>query len=72
MKRRCPVCHKIVNISVQEQSEKAKFFPFCSRRCKLVDLGAWLDAKYKIISELQSQQAGEPPDSSCDTSFDKR
>jgi len=72
MKRRCPVCHKIVNISAQEQSEKAKFFPFCSRRCKLIDLGAWLDAKYKIISELQPQQSSEPPDSSCDTSSDKR
>ncbi|MFB0525075.1 MAG: DNA gyrase inhibitor YacG [Phycisphaerae bacterium] len=72
MKRRCPVCHKIVNISPQEPSEKAKFFPFCSRRCKLVDLGAWLDAEYKIISELRSQDSGEPPDSSSATPSDKR
>ncbi|MFQ6035148.1 MAG: DNA gyrase inhibitor YacG [Sedimentisphaerales bacterium] len=72
MKHKCPVCHKIVNISVKEQSEKAKFFPFCSRRCKLVDLGAWLDAKYKIISELQSPQSSEPPDSPSSTSSDQR
>jgi len=71
MKRRCPVCNKIVKVSPQEQSEKAKFFPFCSRRCKLVDLGAWLNAEYKIISEPQPQETNEPTDSSCDTHSDK-
>ena len=72
MKHRCPVCHKTVKVSPQAQSEEAKYFPFCSRRCKLVDLGAWLDAKYKIISELQSQESTEPPDNSSDTPSDKR
>lgn len=23
-------------------------FPFCSERCKLIDLGAWLDEEYRI------------------------
>ena len=23
-------------------------FPFCSERCKLIDLGRWLDGKYQI------------------------
>lgn len=26
----------------------AEFFPFCSKRCKLVDLGKWLGGEYKI------------------------
>jgi endogenous inhibitor of DNA gyrase (YacG/DUF329 family) len=37
-----------------------------------MDLGAWLDAKYKIISELQSQEFGKSADTSSDTPSDKR
>jgi uncharacterized protein len=25
-----------------------KFFPFCSERCQLIDLGRWLDEEYRI------------------------
>jgi endogenous inhibitor of DNA gyrase (YacG/DUF329 family) len=64
MKHRCPLCHKVVKVSLQDQSEQAKFFPFCSQRCKLMDLGAWLDAEYRIISDSQSHQTGEPSDTS--------
>jgi endogenous inhibitor of DNA gyrase (YacG/DUF329 family) len=64
MKNKCPICHKIVTLSQQEKNEKAKFFPFCSGRCKLIDLGAWLDNRYKIITELKSQQINEQPDNS--------
>ncbi|MCJ7675208.1 MAG: DNA gyrase inhibitor YacG [Sedimentisphaerales bacterium] len=61
MARRCPVCHKVVGASLRKQPESARFFPFCSRRCKLVDLGAWLDGQYKIVSQPELQQPGEPP-----------
>jgi endogenous inhibitor of DNA gyrase (YacG/DUF329 family) len=71
MKHRCPVCHKTVKSSPQEQSEEAKFFPFCSLRCKLIDLGAWLDAKYKIVSSQQPQESDEPSDTSSDAFSDK-
>ena len=26
----------------------AGHYPFCSERCKLIDLGRWLDGKYQI------------------------
>jgi endogenous inhibitor of DNA gyrase (YacG/DUF329 family) len=26
-------------------------FPFCSERCKLIDLGRWLDGKYQISAD---------------------
>jgi endogenous inhibitor of DNA gyrase (YacG/DUF329 family) len=69
MKRKCPVCHKTVKGSVQKQNEEAEIFPFCSQRCKLVDLAGWLDGRYKIISKLQSQESDKPPeDSSGNTS----
>lgn len=32
--------------------------PFCSERCKQIDLGAWAEEKYKI--------AGKPPDEEAD------
>lgn len=33
--------------------------PFCSERCRLVDLGAWLDEKYSIPSPLDDESADE-------------
>jgi len=29
--------------------------PFCSARCKLVDLGNWLDEKYRISRPLRPE-----------------
>ena len=43
---KCPICEKDVKFH-----KKKKFppnFPFCSRRCKLVDLGKWFNEEYKI------------------------
>lgn len=33
--------------------------PFCSERCRLVDLGAWLDEKYTIPAPLDDESADE-------------
>ena len=30
------------------QGERNRFHPFCSERCKLIDLGRWLGGKYQI------------------------
>ncbi|HUV65134.1 MAG TPA: DNA gyrase inhibitor YacG [Sedimentisphaerales bacterium] len=62
MRSRCPVCHKIVTTSGTEETEDAEFFPFCCERCKLIDLGAWLDAEYKIASEQPSEESADPSD----------
>ena len=44
MKWRCPICPKATD------SETSADFPFCSERCKLLDLGNWSSEKY-VISE---------------------
>jgi len=62
MKHFCPVCRKTVKTSVQGKSGAENFFPFCCRRCKLVDLGAWLDAEYKIASKSQCEESTESLD----------
>jgi endogenous inhibitor of DNA gyrase (YacG/DUF329 family) len=40
---RCPICRKVVATRAQNA-----FFPFCSERCRLVDLGKWLGGEYRI------------------------
>ena len=53
--RNCPNCKKNINSRLEKEARKAKFFPFCSQRCKLVDLGAWFDAKYRMPCKPDDQ-----------------
>lgn len=46
MKIRCPVCKKTIEYSTDNQ-----WRPFCSERCRLVDLGQWLEESYSIAGE---------------------
>jgi len=36
--------------------------PFCSERCRLLDLGAWLFERHAIPGEQAVADADEPPD----------
>jgi uncharacterized protein len=63
MEIRCPICQKIVNPPTQENKE-AKVFPFCSNRCKLIDLGAWLDSRYRVAVQEQPTKNTASPDES--------
>lgn len=45
---KCPVCGCDVSI---EMLSKGGSFPFCSQRCRLIDLGKWVDCDYKIPVE---------------------
>ncbi len=49
----CPTCKQPV-----EWSEKSTFRPFCSKRCRLIDLGAWADGSYSIPSGDESKDDG--------------
>lgn len=42
----CPICKK----PVEEPKDGASRtpFPFCSERCRLIDLGRWLKGDYQI------------------------
>jgi hypothetical protein len=42
---RCPQCRTIVLASDE-------FFPFCSDRCRLIDLGKWASGGYRISSPI--------------------
>lgn len=43
---KCPVCERAV-----PWVEQQLFRPFCSERCKLIDLGEWATESYKIPVE---------------------
>jgi endogenous inhibitor of DNA gyrase (YacG/DUF329 family) len=47
MKTRCPICKTEVT-GRDDPVRPNSFFPFCSDRCKLIDLGRWLDGKYQV------------------------
>ncbi len=51
MRVKCPQCGKDVH---KNKKLESGYFPFCSRRCKLADLGGWFDNKYKITSTLNN------------------
>jgi endogenous inhibitor of DNA gyrase (YacG/DUF329 family) len=42
---RCPTCQTIVTASGED-------FPFCSDRCRKIDLGKWASGGYRISSPI--------------------
>ena len=44
---KCPTCKKAIP-DPPADVELPNHFPFCSDRCKLIDLGRWLDGKYQV------------------------
>lgn len=49
--RRCPICGK----EVRPRGENPDY-PFCSHRCRMIDLGKWLGEEYRIPDELREEE----------------
>ena len=43
---RCPICDAVMPGNRKDYPD----YPFCSRRCRLVDLGRWLGEGYRVGS----------------------
>ncbi|HMP02060.1 MAG TPA: DNA gyrase inhibitor YacG [Gemmatales bacterium] len=60
----CPICEKRLAGAPAEWPT----FPFCSQRCRLVDLGRWLNTDYRFREEDDFDESGSisdampPPD----------
>jgi endogenous inhibitor of DNA gyrase (YacG/DUF329 family) len=39
----CAICRKLI-----ERRPANRFYPFCSERCRMVDLGKWMGEEYKV------------------------
>jgi endogenous inhibitor of DNA gyrase (YacG/DUF329 family) len=45
----CPICGKDLPASAALESA---WFPFCSKRCRQIDLLRWSEGKYAIVESL--------------------
>jgi endogenous inhibitor of DNA gyrase (YacG/DUF329 family) len=52
IKLKCPICKKAV-------AKTGEDFPFCSERCRLIDLGKWASGQYVVSSPMQDTDDGE-------------
>ena len=53
----CPTCGKSVPWTPENT-----WRPFCSERCKIVDLGAWASEKYRVpvVEDKDQLESGDP------------
>lgn len=62
MKVKCPTCAKLV------EYEGNEFRPFCSVRCKTIDLGDWASGKYAVPvdktenDDIEDREENNPED----------
>ena len=52
----CPTCKK------PAPREGNSRFPFCCERCRLVDLGRWIDEEYRVPDETDTSGGLPDPD----------
>ena len=50
---KCPICKK------KEVNPGEAEFPFCSERCRVIDLGNWASEKYVIPGRAASEAKNE-------------
>jgi len=62
IKVRCPICDRVMQ--GQGPAEWPQF-PFCSDRCRLIDLGRWLGEDYRIAA-ARAEGETQPRDDSDD------
>lgn len=54
MRPRCPICKK------PAASPNEDCFPFCSDRCRLIDLGRWMDGSYMTSRPIDPTDEQDP------------
>jgi endogenous inhibitor of DNA gyrase (YacG/DUF329 family) len=50
---RCPVCRR------RFDSDQSESMPFCSIRCRQIDLGRWLDEGYSVPVQREHEEGAE-------------
>jgi endogenous inhibitor of DNA gyrase (YacG/DUF329 family) len=63
IKLRCPICKKATKTADAD-------FPFCSDRCRLIDLGKWASGGYVISSPVADADEAVRQDSADDEDGD--
>lgn len=52
--RQCPICKKPADLN-------SETFPFCSARCRLVDLNHWMEGRYAVTRPLNPEDIDQGP-----------
>lgn len=52
MQLKCSLCGKNYEFVYIKDEPLPAHFPFCSKRCKSIDLGKWLNEEYRISTPL--------------------
>jgi uncharacterized protein len=60
---RCPICQKAMSGA---SDRKWPAFPFCSSKCRLVDLGRWLGEGYGLPANPDPDEQPEIDDDTSD------
>jgi endogenous inhibitor of DNA gyrase (YacG/DUF329 family) len=61
MSEECRYCHRRIDV---KDPVHAKYFPFCSDRCKMAELGLWFQDKYVLSRDIDegTDEAAPGPD----------
>ncbi|MEA2625343.1 MAG: uncharacterized protein QOD06_1388 [Candidatus Binatota bacterium] len=51
---RCPTCRR------ESEWQDNPYRPFCSERCRLLDLGNWAAERYRIAVEVDTDDPDDP------------
>ena len=52
MEIKCSICGTAYKFVFKKDDPLPENFPFCSKRCKSIDLGKWLNEEYRISTPL--------------------
>lgn len=59
---KCPLCNQPLPYDLRAPNPP-RYFPFCSEKCKLIDLDKWLSEEYYISSPIQTPENEDKPPS---------
>ncbi|MCS7022763.1 MAG: DNA gyrase inhibitor YacG [Gemmataceae bacterium] len=54
---RCPICDAAMPGNWQDYPD----YPFCSKRCRIIDLGRWLNEEYRIVDAASDEDRSSTP-----------
>ena len=52
LKHKCSICGQSFEFEYEKGKALPPHFPFCSPRCKALDLSKWMNQEYRISTEL--------------------
>ena len=52
MEIKCSICGSDYKFEYNKDDPLPSHFPFCSKRCKAIDLGKWLNEVYRISTPM--------------------